>query len=64
MVLGVWSIFAFIIKRILGVKRIFPCSLGNKRMRLLTRVYTVLLQEWLKLAMGEWVQGGTRFSHS
>ena len=31
--------FAFIIKRILGNKRIFPCSFGNKRMRLLTRVY-------------------------
>ena len=38
-VFGVWSIFAFIIKRILGIKRIFPCSFGNKRMRLLTRVY-------------------------
>ena len=24
---GVWSILAFIIKRILGIKRIFPCSL-------------------------------------
>ena len=35
-VLGVWSIFAFIIKCIL---RIFPCSFGNKRMRLLTHVY-------------------------
>ena len=33
MVLGVWSIFAFIIKCI------FPCSFGYKRMRLLTRVY-------------------------
>ena len=31
--------FALIIKRILGIKRIFPCSFGNKRMRLLTRVY-------------------------
>ena len=40
---GVWSIFAFIIKRILGNKRIFPCSFGNKRMRLLTRVYGIAL---------------------
>ena len=32
---GVWSIFAFIIKRI------FPCSFGNKRMHLLTRVYGI-----------------------
>jgi len=31
--------FAFIIKCILGNKRIFPCSFGNERMRLLTRVY-------------------------
>ena len=35
---GVWS-FDFIIKRILGNKRIFPCSFGNMRMRLLIRVY-------------------------
>ena len=39
---GVWSIFAFIIKRILGNKRTFPCSFGNKRMRLLTCVYGTL----------------------
>ena len=38
-VLEVWSIFPFAIKRILGIKRIFPCSFANKRMRLLTRVY-------------------------
>ena len=38
-VLEVWSIFSFAIKRILGIKRIFPCSFANKRMRLLTRVY-------------------------
>ena len=38
-VLEVWSIFPFTIKRILGIKRIFPCSFANKRMRLLTRVY-------------------------
>ena len=38
-VLGVWSTLSFIIKRTLGIKRIFPCSFGNKRMRLLTRVY-------------------------
>ena len=30
----------FIIKRILGIKHIFPWSFGNKRMRLLTRVYS------------------------
>ena len=33
---GVWSIFAFIIKCILDIKCIFPCSFGNKHMRLLT----------------------------
>ena len=33
MVMGVWSIFPF------AIKRIFPCSFGNKRMHLLTRVY-------------------------
>ena len=38
-VLEVWSIFPFTIKRILGIKHIFPCSFANKRMRLLTRVY-------------------------
>ena len=38
-VLEVWSNFPFTIKRILGIKRIFPCSFANKRMRLLTRVY-------------------------
>ena len=38
-VLEVWSNFAFIIKCILGIKHIFSCSFGNKRMRLLTRVY-------------------------
>ena len=38
-VLEVWSIFPFAIKRILGIKRIFPCSFANKRMCLLTRVY-------------------------
>ena len=32
----------FIIKRILGIKHIFPCSFGNKRMRLLTCVYGTL----------------------
>ena len=31
--------FPFAIKRILGIKRIFPCSFANKRMSLLTRVY-------------------------
>ena len=27
---GVWSIFGFIIKHRLGIKRIVPCSFGNK----------------------------------
>ena len=39
----------FIIKHILGIKRIFPCSFGNKRMRLLTRVYGIMqkmIQWW------------------
>ena len=40
-VLEVWSIFPFAIKRILGIKHIFPCSFENKRMRLLTRVYGI-----------------------
>ena len=44
-VLGVWSIFLpFIIKRILGIKRTFPCSFGNKRMPLLTLVYGISSQ--------------------
>ena len=38
-VLEVWSIFPFAIKRILVIKRLFPCSFANKCMRLLTRVY-------------------------
>ena len=38
---GVWSNFAFIIKHILGNRRIFPCSFRNKRMRLLTHVYGI-----------------------
>ena len=33
-VLGCGQFLPFIIKRILGIKRIFPCSFGNKRMRL------------------------------
>ena len=36
---GVVNCLPFIIKCILGIKHIFPCSFGNKRMRLLTRVY-------------------------
>ena len=39
-VLEVWSFFPFAIKRILGIKRICPCSFANKRMRLLTHVYS------------------------
>ena len=31
--------FPFALKRILGIKRIFPCSFANKHMRLLTRMY-------------------------
>ena len=42
-VLKVWSIFPLAIKRILGIKRMFPCSFANKRMRLLTRVYGTTL---------------------
>ena len=44
-VVAVWGVvnffLLFIIKRILGIKRIFPCSFRNKRMRLLTRVYGI-----------------------
>ena len=36
---GCGQFLPFIIKRILGIKRIFPCSFGNKHMRLLTCVY-------------------------
>ena len=36
---GCGQFLPFIIKCILGIKRIFPCSFGNKRMRLLTQVY-------------------------
>ena len=39
-VLGCGQFLPFIIKRILGIKRIFPCGFGNKHMRLLTRVYS------------------------
>ena len=44
--------FSFAIKRILGIKRIFPCSFANKRMRLLTRVYGIVpscgIRHWSK----------------
>ena len=51
----VWSISAFIIKRILGNKRIFPCSFGNKHMRLLTRVYgTMTGKMWCKQLLHDW----------
>ena len=46
--------FAFIIKRILGNKRIFPCSFGNKRMRLLTRVYGIMFIAMIYLEGGAW----------
>ena len=36
---GVVNFLPFIIKCIFGIKCISPCSFGNKRMRLLTRVY-------------------------
>ena len=36
---GCGQFLSFIIKHILGIKRIFPCSFGNKHMCLLTRVY-------------------------
>ena len=36
---GCGQFLPFTIKRILGIKRIFPCSFENKRMCLLTRVY-------------------------
>ena len=50
-VLEVWSIFPFAIKRILGIKRIFPCSFANKRMHLLTvcTVYTCVLTVCVKM---------------
>ena len=38
---GCGQFVPFIIKRILGIKRIFHCSFWNKRMRLLTRVYGI-----------------------
>ena len=47
----VWSIFAFIIKRILGNKGIFPCSFGNKCMHLLTCVYGMNLYTAFKSAI-------------
>ena len=37
----------FIIKHILGIKRIFPCSFGNKRMHLLTHVYGITVDSLL-----------------
>ena len=51
-VLEVWSIFPFAIKRILGIKRIFPWSFANKRMRLLIRVYGVCIAS---LGQYQWV---------
>ena len=38
---GCGQFLTLIIKRILDIKRIFPCNFGNKRMRLLTRVYGI-----------------------
>ena len=42
---GVVNFLPFIIKRILGIKRIFPCSFGKKYMRLLTHVYGITFRE-------------------
>ena len=44
--LGCGQFLAFIIKRILGIKCIFPCSFGNKRMCLLTRVYGMSINRY------------------
>ena len=41
---GCGQFLPFVIKRILGIKCIFPCSFGNKRMRLLTRVYGMCIK--------------------
>ena len=75
-VLGVWSIrLPFIIKRILGIKRTFPCSFGNKLMCLLTCVYGIChgltpstflythlktLKLHYQLHDDEWLGGGLR----
>ena len=39
---GCGHFLPFIIKRVMGIKRIFSCSFGNKHMCLLTRVYGIL----------------------
>ena len=45
-------------ERILGIKRIFPCSFGNKRIRLLTRVYGIWYREsQLSLVVTLWLSG-------
>ena len=43
---GCGQFLTLIIKRILDIKRIFPCNFGNKRMRLLTRVYGMVTQNY------------------
>ena len=52
---GCGQFLPFIVKRILGIKRIFPCSFGNKRMRLLTRVYGSLWAGEEKLLSSFWI---------
>ena len=42
-------ILPLIIKRILGIRRIFLCSFANKHMRLLTRVYGKIPSPFLDL---------------
>ena len=42
----------FIIKRVLGIKHIFTCSFGNKRIHLLIRVYSI--SSMVKSIRGKW----------
>ena len=44
MVWGCGHFLPFISKCILGIKCILPCSFGNKRMHLLTHVYSIQFQ--------------------
>ena len=63
MVLECDHLVPFLIKHILGIKRIFPCSFGNKCMRLLTCVclstYSMYAVNLVELACSlHCVQGG------
>ena len=62
---GCGQFLTLIIKRILDIKRIFPCNFGNKRMRLLTRVYGIsLVAMQSKKQVTIWlVQDAISFSH-